>query len=374
MLPSFIKSKNTKKIFLDSVLFLFFSIIPYLIFKKVENLFTPSTIQEISGDYDSLFKAYVGVIKDFFLGKNNFFISLKVIGNHIIYLFFSTFFLPFLFIINDFVEFVKSKKIKGELIFVLTSSLLFFIPSYLHDYLGFFRNEIKYSTYFRYADASIIIMIAYSLIRLFEVTKNKLKIYKNSYFLYFFISMILTLFLPVRDFYVTINSLGWTWLDIFKQNALIIKIISLLLLSIFLFFIKYKKYNLFLLSIIILNLFSIFPILKMNTWLSTNKENLALEHTISNILSNNKKIPFYIDKNNTKDDSFVGPIYYGKYFLLFNSNEKIPIKPINIKELNGKKQFVFLGKSKDDIFNIYNFNEVISISENLKIGIIYENK
>ncbi|MBD3250111.1 MAG: hypothetical protein GF381_00885, partial [Candidatus Pacebacteria bacterium] len=227
-------SKRITRGLLATCLIFIGSVLPFLLFSQIELLFVKNFEQSLSNSgYSSLLNAYLKAINEILSGHVNWFVAFKIWGNHLIYLFLASFFFPFAFFFNDLIQAFRQKKFEVDFLFLFFMLLGTSFSSFLHCYQGFESNPIKYSTYFRYLDPAVVTLVVYGLVRLGRLFKQKTKNKLSAVVAFGLISLGLIWQLPKRDFYGTINSLGWAWLDLFKESAknlpLMFKLLPLIL-------------------------------------------------------------------------------------------------------------------------------------------------
>lgn len=319
--------------------------------------------------YEDLQSNYFAVIRDLLSLTANWFWTVKIIGNHFVYLMLGSFFLPFYFLLKELLTFIKTRKIKASTIFFITYALVVGSLSFLHCYSGFKGGQaIKYSTYFRYLDQVLVLLNLYGLISLWEMITKKQKIDKKVAWLYAIVALVALLFLPNRDFYTTLNSFAWGWLDIFLQPVWLGRVIGglLLLLSIFILW-KKQFYYLFIITALLLQIFTLPKIMAMHNWLASDFQalikpirTLALDHHIQH---------FYISDDYLEKD-LLGSLYFTKYLLLFYGDQFEPVQVIEAGQLASlETDFAYLSNPQviEELDNI--FTNRLSISEQLMIGI-----
>ncbi len=280
--------------------------------------------------YEELSSGYLGVLQAFLTGEGNWFVAFKILGNHLTYLLFASFFFPVLFLMNDVVKMVKTKKLDAMTIFVCMFGLGSLAFSFLHCYWGFQTEPIKYSTYFRYFDQAILIFILYGLIRLWQWVQKKEQINKLAVLLFGIVSLVGLVFLPPRDFYMTLNSFGWAWLDLFINNQWMIRVVgfALIVLSSMLVW-KKQLYPLLLVVIIGFQVASIPTISKMHEWLSHDFK--ALVEPVRRVAVDQGITNWYITSD-YQEKGMLGDLYFIKYLLLFYGNEFEPVKVVDQKQ------------------------------------------
>ncbi|MEA2056633.1 MAG: hypothetical protein U9O78_02900 [Patescibacteria group bacterium] len=339
--------KSTKQKIIKSALYLcltlLFTVGPYFLFKKTELVLSTNPIQSLEQKGYSP-NPYLSVFAELFSGNFLWFNAFKVIGNHLIYIFISSFFFPFLFYLDEIIISIKTKKVKTSTVFMTLFAIFSGGLSFLHCYLGFKNNPIKYSTYFRYIDPTILVFIVYGLLQLWQRLKNKKqKIQQLSWLLFIALSIVFLIALPNRDFYITINSLGWAWLDLFKSNQWLIKPIIILLVALFTIFWKFNKKLLVFWAggLILINLLTINVSLQMHHWMSGIYQD-SLDEPLKQIVQDQGIRDFYVKKETLKkiDHSY---LYYLKYYLLFETDKMIPVTIIdNLDNTNLSKNFALI--------------------------------
>lgn len=322
--------------------------------------------------YESLMTNYQLVVANFLSGQANYFWALKIIGNHLTYLALGTFFLPFYFLIKDFFNAIKKKQIPALTIFVISYALVAGLLSFLHCYSGFIDNQaIKYSTYFRYIDQVLILLNMYGLINLWQLIKNKkIANFKVLLALVAF-SIFIIAFLPTRDFYTTLNSFAWSWLDLFLINPWLSRVIAFLLLVLACLAIKKKYfYYLFFILTISLQILSLTKISAMHRWLASGF--VALVEPIRYLAKDKEIKDFYIGNDFIQKD-LLGSYYFSKYMLLFYDNKFEPILTISQDELSQlQTPFVYFDRTDESLNNTLEFSEQIIINDKLRINLLLD--
>jgi hypothetical protein len=322
----------------------------------------------VQQNYDELSIAYQGVLEALVSGRMQWFSAVKIVGNHVSYILFASFFFPILFVIRDGLKTIQIKKIDPILMFFLAFSGGSAVVSFLHSYSGFLTNPIRYSTYFRYIDQVVVILILYGLIRLWEWYKSKERIRSLAFATWISVCLIGILFLPERDFYVTLNSFGWAWLDIFQQTQWLIKIVAIQLIVIGMIILKRKRlYPILLASIIGLQVLSLPVIVRMHQWLGSSFQTLngpvrqvAQEMNIQN---------FYIVGDFT-EKGLLGEMYYMKYLMLFYGDNFTPIEIDAIGNLEDlPRPYAYIDARESDLLKREYFDQVISVDDKVGIGI-----
>lgn len=360
-------NKIIKKIVLPLVLFLAVIYMGNQLFNFMEtSLIKHQTIAEGQKFYSA--NPYLSVITDFFKGKNNYLASFKVLGNSLIYIFISSFFLPTLFYLNELIVFLKNKlkgKISSEFIFLSFFGLFSLGLSYLHSYLGFRNNPIKYSTYFRYLDPTIAIFFVYGLLKTWQLINKKITLDKNAIKIFVALCLFLILMLPTRDLYISINSLGWGFLDLIKGQDLLIRLLLMLLSIALLWAIKPKKKFLMVFSLLLItiNLATFrLGLRDMHNWqagIYRDNADPVLDYLIKEQGINN----FYLNSDlQSSDHSY---LYYIKYRLLFENRDFIPMPIIDWP--NEKNQLIESSESfvlVDGLAREYNGANEVKLIDN----------
>lgn len=310
-----------------ALIFCALSILPVLMFEFIEKQLVQNSLQAaITKDYSSFMPSYSKNFINLITLKSNYFATAKILGNHLIYIVFSSFFFPAYFFINELVNSLKTKKFSSTWIFVLIYGVLTVGVSFLHSYGGFLNNPIRYSTYFRYLDSLVVITFAYGLIRLWQFINHKIQINKVAIYLFIVFGTALVILLPQRDFYLTINSLGWGWLDLLLPLSLLIRIILILIIYLTVYLISKKTVLLILPAIIAINVLT-FPVsVKMHNWLADDSQGQLQQPVIVFAKSHQDK-KYYFNSQLLKSGE-AGSVYYIKYLLMFYTNEVVPMKPI----------------------------------------------
>jgi hypothetical protein len=236
--------------------------------------------------------------------------------------------------------------------------------SYLHSYIGFQSNPIKYSTYFRYIDPTIAVLWLYGLTRLWKLITQKIQLDKLAVKIFVLLTFFLILVLPPRDFYITINSLGWGWMDLLKNSQWMIKPILLLISLGLLIAIKLNRKILviFMIGLFAINMFTLrLGYLDLDRWQAgIYKDNI--DGIFEQLIKENQVKNFYLNESAVKNDSY---LYYLKYRLLFENKEFIPMPIVNWEEskkelLQNKKPFALvdsIGVVYDEASNIKNIED-----------------
>lgn len=278
-------------------------------------------------NYEELSSGYMGVVRSFLTGKGDWFVAFKIVGNHVSYLLYASFFFPLLFLIHEIVAMLKTKKVDVLTIFVLVFAMGSFAVSFLHDYLGFQQQPIRYSTYFRYFDQAVILFVLYGLIKLWQWLHQKTMPNKISLGLFAAISLVGILFLPPRDFYITLNSFGWAWLDIFLQAQWLIKVAGIGLVALTAAITWQKKLHpILLLTIVVLQVASIPIILDMHRWLSSDFQ--ALVAPVRSLAVDDGIRDWYI-VGDYQEQGLLGELYFVKYLLLFYGDAFVPVEVVS---------------------------------------------
>lgn len=304
------------------------SLFPMFVFELVERqLIQNNLLATVTKDYSSFMPSYSKNFLSLISLKSNLFATVKIFGNHLIYLVFSTFFFPFYFLIKDALTLIKTKKTKPTWLFVISYTLLTVGVSFLHSYGGFQNNPIRYSTYFRYLDSVVVIIFVYGLTQLWQFFSSKERLNKLASWLFIIFSASLVILLPQRDFYLTINSLGWGWLDHLLPISLLTRVALLLIVSSLLKIISHKKMVPILLGFIIVISISTIPVsLKMHNWLADDSQE-ELQEPVIKFAQENKNMDYFFNSQ-LLNIGERGSIYYIKYLLMFYTNEVVPMKPI----------------------------------------------
>lgn len=277
-------------------------------------------------NYEELSSGYMGVVRSFLTGTGDWFVAFKIAGNHVSYLLYSSFFFPLLFLIHEVRTMIKTKKMDVLTVFVTVFALGSFAVSFLHDYLGFQQQPIRYSTYFRYFDQAVILFVLYGLIKLWQWIQLKIRPTRMVMIAFLAISLIGILFLPPRDFYITLNSFGWAWLDIFIHAQWLIKVAGIGLVVMILVVMKQTKlYPVLLLSILMLQLTSLPIILGMHRWLSSDFQGLV--EPVRSVASDDTVHNWYVVED-YQDQGLLGELYFAKYLLLFYDNKFVPVEVV----------------------------------------------
>ncbi len=309
------------------LIFCALSLLPVFLFVFIEKQLVQNSLQAaVTKDYSSFMPSYSKNFVNLITLKSNYFVTIKILGNHLIYIVFSSFFFPTYFFINEFINTLKTKKLSFTWIFILIYSFLTIGVSFLHSYGGFQNNPIRYSTYFRYLDSVVVIFFVYGLIRLWQYINHKIQVNKLATYLFIALSTALLILLPQRDFYLTINSLGWGWLDLLLPISILIRIVLLLMFFLAVYLISKKSVILILPAIILINTFT-FPVsIKIHNWLADDSQG-QLQQPVISFAKNHQNQEYYFNSELQKIGE-TGSVYYIKYLLMFYTNEVVPIKPI----------------------------------------------
>lgn len=280
--------------------------------------------------------SYLRVFSEALAGRHNFLATFKVTGNHLIYLFLASFAWPFLFYLAEIGEAWRRKswrKFSPEFIWLTSLGIFAFGLSYLHSYLGFLANPIKYSTYFRYMDPAIALFWLYGLLRLWQYLEGKFTLRKLELWMFSVLTLLLVLMLPARDFYTTINSLGWSYLDLLKGQALLIKAFLLFLAGISLILLKLNRQKAWLLAgpLLLINILTWrLNYLDLHRWQASIYRD-KVDPLVEELLVENGVQQFYLQAKMAKTESDHSHLYYLKYRLLFENREFLPLPLIDFE-------------------------------------------
>jgi len=281
--------------------------------------------------------SYLRVFSEALAGRHNLLATFKVTGNHLIYLFLASFAWPFLFYLAEIGEAWRRKswrELSPEFIWLTSLGIFAFGLSYLHSYLGFLANPIKYSTYFRYMDPVVALFWLYGLLRLWQYLEGKFSLRRLGLWLFAGLATLLILLLPKRDFYSTINSLGWSYLDLLKeQSSLIRPALGFLALSVLAMLKIGRKWLLVLTTLILsLNLLSIKSnYLDLHRWQASIYSD-QVDPLVEQLLVKDEVQKFYLQAQTSKKESDHSLLYYLKYRLLFVNREFLPMPLIDFAE------------------------------------------
>ncbi len=281
--------------------------------------------------------SYLRVFSEALAGRHNLLATFKVTGNHLIYLFLASFAWPFLFYLAEIGEAWRRKswrELSPEFIWLTSLGIFAFGLSYLHSYLGFLANPIKYSTYFRYMDPVVALFWLYGLLRLWQYLEGKFSLRRLGLWLFAGLATLLILLLPKRDFYSTINSLGWSYLDLLKeQSSLIRPALGFLALSVLAMLKIGRKWLLVLTTLILsLNLLSIKSnYLDLHRWQASIYSD-QVDPLVEQLLVKDEVQKFYLQAQTSKKESDHSLLYYLKYRLLFVNREFFPMPLIDFAE------------------------------------------
>lgn len=362
-----IQNKNTRKVTLigtGSILFV--SILTVYLFNvwETSKIVHTSVVQQ---NYEELSEAYKGVMKELVLGQLNVFWMFKIIGNHLTYFFWSSFFFPILFVINRAGESFRQKKVNYSLFFVLLFTTGSVLISLLHSYHGFYTNPIRYSTYFRYVDQAVILVSFYGLIAAWQWFVKKKKLSLLSRLSWLGICLISIVFLPPRDFYITLNSFGWAWLDIFQSYQWSIRVVAGILTLLTLFIVKQKRLLFFLLGgIILLQTLSLPVIKRMHLWLGSGF--VEINEPIREVAVEKGITDFYITPD-FMDKGLLGELYYIKYLLLFYGDNFTPVEILESKtDLAAlPRPYGYLDKPGSSATQSTDFDEEIKVNDKVSV-------
>ena len=234
------KQSNCKEMLTKLTIILVFTVIGPWTFNFIENLIINKNSQTIFSQHSYSVHSYLANVISLLRGNINWFWSIKITGNHLIYLMYSSFFLPCYFYLKDFFVNLKKNSVKQlfsfPFLFLSAYTFFSFVMSFFHSYGAFANNPIKYSTYFRYFDPAVLLFSFHGWLEWTKlIQQKKLTLQKNCLIVFILLSVSLILLLPSRDFYITINSLGWTWLDLLKDRQNLIKLFAFSILFLFTF-------------------------------------------------------------------------------------------------------------------------------------------
>ena len=199
--------------------------------------------------------------------------------------------------------------------------------SFLHCYFGFSFDPIQHSTYFRYFDQTVFLFGVYGVLKLWQWLQTKQSVDRLSVLLFVVISLVSLVFLPPRDFYVTLNSFGWAWLDLFIKNQWLIRVLGIGFVGLSLGLLWRKRLFLVLLPImIVFQLASLPVIVRMHDWLSS--ENRPLIEQVQAVAVEQGFTDWYI-ASDYQEKGLLGCLYFTKYLLLFYGDEFEPVKIVD---------------------------------------------
>ena len=286
----------------------------------------------VQAEYEALSTGYLDVLKSLVSGTFDWYIAFKIVGNHLSYLLFATFFFPVLFFTTEIVTFVKTRKIDAPTVFLTLFGLGSMVFSFLHCYFGFSFDPIQHSTYFRYFDQTVFLFGVYGLLKLWQWLQGKQAFNKTAILLFVVISVISLVFLPPRDFYVTLNSFGWAWLDLFIQQQWLIRVLGIGFVGLSLGLVWQKQLFLVLLPIMIIFQLASLPVItRMHDWLSS--ENRPLIEQVQAAAVDQGITSWYVAED-YYETGLVGPLYFIKYLLLFYTDAFQPVVIVPQSELN----------------------------------------
>jgi hypothetical protein len=329
-------SKNHKlsAVIKMSVVVLITSLIPVFLFGVIENLFVQNTAQAAATkDYSSFMPSYLKTFWGLITLKNSLFTTIKLIGNSLIYLLLSSFIFPVIFLINDLLVQLKTKRFSPLWIFMVIYGGLTLGVSLLHSYGGFQSNPIRYSTYFRYLDSVAVILLVYGLLSWWKLFQSKKPLPIKTTTIALILSTFFCLMLPARDFYLTINALGWGWLDVLLTTSVSLKLILILISSLIIYSVTQRpRLALFVLvPILILNILTIPVQLRMHNWLGADLPSKLQQPVIQLAQQGNISRYYFNPELLTLGER--GSIYYIKYLLLFYTDQVVPMTALPPEEL-----------------------------------------
>lgn len=295
----------------------------------------------VQAEYEALSTGYLNVLKSLVSGTFDWYIAFKIVGNHLSYLLFATFFFPVLFFISEIVTFIKTRKIDAATTFLTLFGLGSMVFSFLHCYFGFSFDPIQHSTYFRYFDQTVFLFGVYGLLKLWQWLQGKQSVTRIAMIFFVVISIISIAFLPPRDFYVTLNSFGWAWLDLFIKNQWLIRLVGVGFVGLSLGLLWRKRLFLVLLPItIVFQLVSLPVIVRMHDWLSS--ENRPLIEQVQTVAVNQGITNWYV-ADDYLEKGLLGSLYFTKYLLLFYGDEFEPVKIVDQYQLyTAKKPYALI--------------------------------
>lgn len=360
------EAKFGRSYLLGAVIILIGSVSTIFLFNAWETSRIVNTQLE-QASYEELSTAYRQVVVEAITGKINLFWSFKILGNHLAYFVWGTFFFPLLFILHRIVESIKARRANPAMIFVLLFAAGSVIISFLHCYHGFYNNPIRYSTYFRYVDQAVILFGLYGLIEAWQWFKSKEKLSLLTRLTWLGICLISIVFLPSRDFYITLNSFGWAWLDIFQSYQWSIRVVAGILALLTLFIVKQKRLLFFLLGgIILLQTLSLPVIKRMHLWLGSGF--VEINQPIREVAVEKGITDFYIAPD-FMDKGLLGELYYIKYLLLFYSDNFTPVEILDPEtDLAAlPRPYGYLDMPGSYATQSANFNEEIKVNDKVSV-------
>ena len=368
-------SQRWQRVVYDLLLILILIAAPYFLVKKLELAIT-SHSEFMMGQKTYALSAYTQALTRILSGKNLFGL-IKIMGNQLVYLTLSCYFFPILFFINEWLTAVKDRKLTVTLVFLTFFSAGTYALSVLHSYKGFAANPIKYSTYSRYLDPTVVLFVVFGLIKLWDNVTNRSnstpKLKTGSFVVFVLLCTFLALMLPSRDFYITINSLGWGWLDIFQNNQALIKpvIIGFIALTTWILSRKKHLWPIILGLIIAANLFFIRVNLNMHQWLSAVVRD-NLEEPLNDIGKGQDINRFYLTEKTVQEDT-LNYAYYIKYRLLFKNNQFIPAEVIPIQDvsklLNKTGTSLMVVARSSEPVDQFGFDQVIPVNDQIQFAV-----
>lgn len=318
--------------------------------------------------YEDLTANYFEVIKALVSGQFNWFWAVKILGNHLVYLLVASFFWPMLMLIQSAYNCFKQRRLDPILVWVTLFILATLSLSFLHCYHGFIGNPIHYSTYFRYIDQAVMVLIFYGLLDLRKLISGKQKIDRFSMLLWLSLCALILIFLPTRDFYTTINSLGWSWLDLLGQNSLVRSLGLAMIIITSALLLKKRLTYLVLILMIGLQITSWLPIYNLHQSLASSFQ--SIPGPVKQIAIDKGIKDFFITAD-FMDKQLLGELYFTKYLLLFYTAEFEPVKiatPEN--KLLPQKPYAWLDSPEAIQQNENSFSQVIPANQKLSIGIV----
>ncbi len=308
-------------------------LLSWQVWERVESSFVQQ-VSQASSQISYNPNSYLRVFSEALAGRHNFLATFKVTGNHLIYLFLASFAWPFLFYlaeINNAWRRRNWRQLSPEFIWLTSAGVFAFGLSYLHSYLGFLANPIKYSTYFRYMDPTVALFWLYGLLRLWQYLEKKFTLHKLELGLFAGLTVSLILMLPSRDFYSTINSLGWSYLDLLRGQAQLIRPVLLLLPLIFLISLRLARKWLLAMAFLLLslNLLSLrLNYLDLHRWQAGIYQD-NVDPLLEQLLVKEGVQQFYLQASAVKQQSDHSKLYYLKYHLLFANRDLLPMPLID---------------------------------------------
>jgi len=318
--------------------------------------------------YEDLTANYFEVIKALVSGQFNWFWAVKILGNHLAYILVTSFFWPMLMLIQSTYNCFKKRRLDPILVWVILFVLATLGLSFLHCYHGFIGNPIHYSTYFRYSDQAVMVLIFYGLLDLRKLISGKQKIDRFSMLLWLSLCALILIFLPTRDFYTTINSLGWSWLDLLGQNSLVRSLGLAMIIITSALLLKKRLTYLVLILMIGLQIASWLPIYNLHQSLASSFQ--SIPRPVKQIAIDKGIKDFFISAD-FMDKQLLGELYFTKYLLLFYTDKFEPVKIAPTENtFPTRKPYAWLDSPETITQNQNSFSQIVQVNQKLSIGIV----